>query len=275
MTGLRDAQEQMQRAILDGSDDVLALIAEGACERSDTLLGVYRNAYVLRLIDVVASDHEHLKTYLGEEAFDEMARAYIAAHPSRHPNARWFGRALPGFLSTTGPYCDHAQLGELAAIEGALNDAFDAPDAPILSLSDLTAIEAGEWPALVFTPHPSVRRLTLATNASEIWTALSQGETPPEPEMLARRQAAIVWRGTENPMLRAFAPDEDMMWCEAAKGARFLSLCELMAVQGDPATAPQRAASHLSGWLGSGMLTGAKRHPEQDGAGESGLNPRP
>ena len=275
MNRLRDAQEQIQRAILDGSDDVLALIADGAHENRDILLGVYRNAYVQRLAEVLASDHEHLKSYLGDEAFDDMARSYIAAHPSHHPNARWFGRELPAFLSTARPYSEHAQVGELAVIEDALNDAFDAPDAPILGLGDLAGVEADDWPDLVFTPHPSARRLMLATNALDIWTALSQGEAPPEPVMLATRQAVIVWRGAENPMLRALAPDEDMMWCEAAKGTRFASLCELLATCDDPSTAPQRAAAHLSGWFGTGLLTGTRRRPQSDRARMRGLNPRP
>ena len=37
----------------------------------------------------------------GPADFDHMARAYIAAHPSRHPSVRWYGRGLADFLSRT------------------------------------------------------------------------------------------------------------------------------------------------------------------------------
>ena len=44
----------------------------------------------------------------GPADFDHVARAYIAAHPSRHPSVRWFGRGLADFLAARRPYSTHA-----------------------------------------------------------------------------------------------------------------------------------------------------------------------
>jgi len=104
MTSLKELQDRFQRALLEGDDGILALIPNSPKETRENLLDVYRNAYVLRLIEFVEHDHECLHAYLGDEGFDTMARAYIEAHPSDQPNARWFARHLPE------SYCEEQSL---------------------------------------------------------------------------------------------------------------------------------------------------------------------
>ena len=117
---LKDFQDKFQRAILAGDDAVLKDIPDGPHETKENLLGIYRDAYVLRLIDVIGADHERLHTYLGDDSFRAMARAYIAANPSRHRNARWFAQRLPEFLRSHEPYAKQPVLSELAALLGAI-----------------------------------------------------------------------------------------------------------------------------------------------------------
>ena len=64
---LKDFQDQFQRAILAGDDAILKDIPDGPHETKKNLLGIYRDAYVLRLIDVIAADHERLHAYLGDD----------------------------------------------------------------------------------------------------------------------------------------------------------------------------------------------------------------
>ena len=81
-----------------------------------------------------ANDHELLHLYLGDEMFDEMAHAYVKARPSGHPNLRWFSQGLPEFLRANAPYGQYPVLGDLAALEKALNDAFDGSDGAVVTL---------------------------------------------------------------------------------------------------------------------------------------------
>ena len=101
---LREIQDRFQAAILSGDDAALADIMDNSRTGREVLFGVYRNAYVSRLIEVIGNDHGLLHTYLGDDGFDAMARAYIAAHPSRTQNARWVSKFVPVFLRTTEPY---------------------------------------------------------------------------------------------------------------------------------------------------------------------------
>ncbi|ODR98666.1 hypothetical protein AUC68_09755 [Methyloceanibacter methanicus] len=167
--------------------------------------------------------------YLGDEAFSDLARGYIAAHPSDKRNARWFSRYLPEFARTTAPFSEHREVAELAALEKALADAFDGPDTAPVSLEELAAIPPEDWVNLVFTPQPAATRLRFKTNAADIWTALNGEDSPPEPAQLPEPQTILVWRQDLMSRFRPLGPEEAMMWAEAAKGVRFGVLCEMVA----------------------------------------------
>lgn len=254
MTSLKEMQETFQRAVVEGDDAVLAELVDTSKEKRDVLLGVYRNAYVLRLIEFLMGDYEMVHTLVGDEQFGDLARAYIAAHPSRQPNARWFGMHLPEFLRATEPYSGTPVVADVAALERALNDAFDAAEADMLTMDDFGRIAPEDWGTLTFIPHPSVRRLDLASNAADIWRALRAGETPSEPETLDEPCRVIVYREDTKPAYRVLAPDEAMMWDEAANGVRFSVLCEMLAAFAGADEAPARAAAYLRCWIETGML---------------------
>jgi hypothetical protein len=255
---LAEFQESFQEAIIEGDDALLALIPDNSKTTRDVLLGVYRHAYVARLVEIAGKDHPRLLRYMGEAEFGKMLRGYVAVCPSRHPNVRWFASRLPTYLFSAAPYVDLPVLSELALIERALNDAFDAADAPVLSLGDLSRHAPERWGDLSFSPQPSATRLDLATNAFAIWRALKDGEDAPTALVLEERERLVVWRNDGMPSARALAPEEAMMWDEAGKGVRFSVLCELAATYADPDGAALRAAQYLQGWIGAGMLSKAK-----------------
>ena len=251
----KDFQDRFQRAILKGDDEILDQIPDGPRETKHNLLGVYRDAYVLRLIDVVGNDHEVLRTYLGDDAFNRMARAYIASRPSHHPNARWFSKGVPDFLKANEPYSRHRIVGELASLEKALNDAFDGPDAPVVHLSYLAAIPPQDWGQLSFVPHPTAVLLSTYTNVAAIWTALKAEKEPPAVITSEEPTRIVVWRHELKTMFREMTAEEAMMWEEATRGARFDAQCELIAFYDDTAGASARAAGYLKGWLEAGLLS--------------------
>ncbi len=250
---LSELQDAFQSALLKGDGGIFAALADGARESKEALLGVYRDGYMLRLIEFAENDHELLHAYLGDEAFEAMVRAYAAANPSRTRNARYFCARLPEFLAAAAPYDGHPQLAELAALEKALNDAFDAPDAPPLETAAFAVVPAADWPELTFTPHPSASRLNFATNAAAIWRALKDESDPPEECRLDEPDRLLVWR-QDVAKFRSLNAEEAMLWDEAAKGARFAALCELAAMYDDPDGAALRAARSLHQWSASDLL---------------------
>jgi hypothetical protein len=256
MSDLARQQADFQRGILAGDDAVLAEIPDSDKEKRETLFGVYRYAYGSRLVEALRNDHELLHAYLGDEMFDEMGHAYVKARPSQHPNLRWFSQGLPEFLRANAPYSDYPVLGDLAALEKSLNDAFDGTDGAVVMLADVAKFAPEIWQDLTLTPHPTAVRLDLTTNAPAIWRALKNDETPPDAEILDEPARVLVWRQDNTPMFRELPTEEAMMWDEAAKGVPFGVLCSMLATYDDPDSAAGRGASYLHGWVTSGCLSG-------------------
>jgi hypothetical protein len=254
MSSLKELQETFQRGILAGDDTILSEVKNSSKEERKVLFGVYRNAYVSRLAEVVGEDYEQVHAYLGDEGFAKLVMAYIAAHPSDQRSVRWFGRHFPVFVRSSEAYADHPEVAELAALEKALTDAFDGPDAKPLSITELATIPAKDFPSLVFQAHPTVLRLTFDTNAGDIWSALKEETAPPKPTRLPEPQAVAVWRQDFTARYRPLPAEEAMMWDEAAKGVRFGVLCEMVATFAGEDEAELRAATYLRNWVDTGML---------------------
>jgi hypothetical protein len=249
---LAEMQAAFQSALMQGDDGILDEITDSSRTNRNVLFGVYRHAYVSRLVDIISNDHPLLRAYLGDDAFEDLARSYVAACPSRTQNARWFSHQLPEFIRKSSNH--EQQVAELSELERALNDAFDAPDDEPLTLQDLAEVAPELWSDLVFRAHPSARCLAFSTNAHALWLALKNDEPPPAVEMRAGRENILVWRQRTTPMVRRMPAEEAMMWAEAMKAVPFGRLCELVAIYDDPDTAPLRAAQHLQGWIVAGLL---------------------
>ena len=256
MSDFARQQADFQRGILAGDDSVLAEILDSDKEKRETLFGVYRYAYASRLVEAMRNDHKLLHVYLGDEMFDEMGHAYVAACPSQHPNLRWFSSQLPDFLKSAEAYGKYPVLSELAALEKALNDAFDAREAPVVSVADMAAFAPDAWASLTFAAHPSAQRLDLSTNAAAVWLALKAEEDPPEPAALEEPNRVLVWRQETTPLFHQLHAEEAMMWDEASSGIPFGVLCSMLATYADPDGAAARGATYLHGWVTAGLLTG-------------------
>lgn len=256
--GLARIQADFQSALLDGGESLLNRLGNPARESKTVMLGVYRNAYVFRLADIVAEDFARLHTYVGDEAFFGLARAYIAAHPSRSPSARDFSRNFPQFVAAQAIARAAPLVAAIAQLEGTLNDIFDCADVAPLTLGDLAAFAPEEFGRLCFTPHPSALRFDAPGGSADTFTALSNDEAPALPSDYASTDRILVWRKDVLPHYRALAYEEAMMWDEAAKGVRFETLCELLATHDAPDTAAVRAANYLHGWIANGQLAAAR-----------------
>ncbi|HYD16002.1 MAG TPA: DNA-binding domain-containing protein [Hyphomicrobium sp.] len=253
---LAEVQSRFQAALMDGSDDVLRLIPPNSRTTNTVLFGVYRHAYVARLIEVVRNAYPLLSLYMGDERSTAMARRYVALYPSRHANARWYATDVPELLAQND-FAAEPGLREISLIEKQLDLAFDAPDGAVLDLAALSAHAPETWGELSFVPHPSAATLPLQTNAFDIWLALKNEEATPAAKQLPEAQTFLVWRQDGVPRIRGLGEEERMLWTEASRGKSFGGLAEMAAVYDDPDTAAMRVAGYLAGWLGVGMISEA------------------
>ncbi|MBL6650935.1 MAG: putative DNA-binding domain-containing protein [Reyranella sp.] len=252
---LADLQRAFQDYLVATSDSFSGAVRDTRKADRLTLLGVYRDAYAWRLIEVLTTDYPGLMAMAGPADFDHMARAYIAAHPSRYRSVRWFGGGLADFLASTPPYSTTPGAAEMARFEWALADAFDAIDAEPLTAAALIALPAQAWETLTFTPLPSLRCLPLAFDVPQAWRRREEVK-PGELEVATAGRPVpwVIWRPERTTHFRSLEPDEAAMIEAMVAGRTFPELCEALVSHVGETEAPARAAALLRGWVDAGMI---------------------
>ena len=61
-------------------------------------LGIYADAYRLRIIEALSNSYPILKALLGDDLFEQAARLYIDQYPSTYRNMRWVGDKMAEHL---------------------------------------------------------------------------------------------------------------------------------------------------------------------------------
>ena len=254
MTNLKDLQDSFQKALLEGDSSILSQIPDSQREKKEELLGVYQYAYGARLLEYLQNDYPNLHGYLGDEQFERLCNIYIESHPSHTINARWFGEQFPDFVQETPPFSEMAQLGEIAALEYALNSVFDEVDERALSMEQLTELPPEQWAGLVLQPVAAIHHLAFTTNADEIWQALEDETVPPALVQHEETAHILVFRHDSHGKFRPMNYEEAMMWDKMVMCVPFGVLCELITTYGGEEGAAMRAAGYLQGWIASGFI---------------------
>ena len=256
--------EQLQQQMIDyltHDDDTIAdhIVSQGAIDNV-TRLNIYKNAYRMRLREVIDTDHEILGLYLGDELFDQMVNGYIDLYPSSYTNLRHYCDNLPEFLKQQAPFADYPLLSELAYFERLLLTAFDAADCSRFSFEDLQTISHDRWPSLKFHFHPSVQLANLHWNSVQSWQALKAQQTPQA--ATAIENCWLLWRNRENlTQFRSLSSEENTLFKMILAGDDFSTLCDFLlasqAVDQTESTAgdvTHLALNYLSSWLEQGLL---------------------
>lgn len=253
MSQLAKLQADFQAYLIDENKGIAFKnrIIDDAKVGAEKRLGIYYDAYRFRIIEALATAYPKLKAMLGDDLFDNTARAYIDWHPSTYRNMRWVGDKMQMHLQHTLP--QHPVAAEMAAFEWALSLAFDAADAPVLTLQDIAMILPEAWADLHFVFHPSVQLLPLDWNVLQIWNALDKNETPPS--IAKTNEPCLIWRQDLNSHFRSLAAAEIVAIQSAISGASFGELCEQLQENASEEEATVQAAQYLSSWLNDSLIT--------------------
>lgn len=213
-------------------------------------LAIYARMYFWRLLDVLRDDHPRTAAVLGDEAFRAVVRGYLARHPSEDPSVGNVGRAFAAFLEANLPAGAPSWAPDLAHLEWARRWAFDAPDAPALTLDALRALEPAAWPATRFGVVPSLARLVVGWPVERAWAATPEDAPATLP---AERTALRVWRSGFSVYHAVMDAEEEAALASMVAGEPFAVVCEALADL-PAAEAATRAASLLVTWVEDGMV---------------------
>jgi hypothetical protein len=204
-------QQWLQAVIVDpalataealAAPEAAAIVSPGRLERvvlpSATLtaaerVGVYHEMYVLRMAEALESDYPALAHFLGRERWHDLVRSYVAAHPSRSYTLNALGRHLAQWLLEVPALARRRFCHDLARLEWAIAEAFDAEETPRLRVSELSRVPAQAWPGARLVPSAALRLVALHWNANQ-WLDSSKGDRHEHPRPSRRASCLAVFR---------------------------------------------------------------------------------
>ena len=255
MSHLQELQLRFQNYLVSGDDAVEADIISSDNALAEHRLGVYYNAYRIRLIDCLAIDYSALEQHVGREAFEQLALDYLRVFPSKHPSVRWFGDRLPTYMREHYAGEDAEFLTELVDYEWTQSFVFDAADSvQIVKVEDIAQIPADTWPTLAFQFVPAMRWLDLHWNIPAIENAYDTGKGIPAAERNEFPLRWLLWRQQMKTHWRSLEVHEAWAIEQAAAGAGFAAICEGLLEWVDEAQVALIAAGFMKQWVSDELL---------------------
>lgn len=248
-------QDALAAWLLKDIDDAdLRIVAETDDERAHRLRA-YHDAYRLRLMDVLRKDFPLVRDQLGDEQMDALALQYLQAHPSTHPSVRHLGRHLAGWL--VQQFGEQSLLAELARLEWAQGEVFDAPDHPACALDELIALAPQDWPQLRVRFQSGLRVMVLRSNAMVV--ADAHARQLPIPLLCeAEPTVWLFWRQGFDVHWREIPRDEHLLMSALHEGRDLQTACARLSGDADPAL---RMAALLKRWLLDELVIQLQPHP--------------
>ena len=156
------SSERMQRRAPDGGP--MKRYASRFIKPNDRLtsferLEIYNRQYWFRVLSALVEDFPGLRAVLGERRFDDMAKAYLIANPSRSFTLRNLGSRMESWLRKNPKWAgpNQALALDIARLEWADIEAFDGKAEAALRQEDLSNVDGAK---LKLTLQPYVKLLS-------------------------------------------------------------------------------------------------------------------
>jgi hypothetical protein len=156
-------------------------------------IGIYNEMYLLRMAEALASDYPALAHFFGEKRWPALVRDYVRAHPSRSYTLNVLGRSLPGWLGEAADVPRRGFCQDLARLEWAVGEAFDAEETKRLAAQELEAVPPEAWGGLRLVPSAALRLVELRWNANE-WLDSTRDDHHDHPKPRRRDTWVAVFR---------------------------------------------------------------------------------
>jgi len=183
---------------------------------------IYRNNYIVKLIEALATTFNVTQQLVGEEFFRAMASLYVYAYPPRVPLLVSYGAEFPEFIENFPPASGLPYLGDVARVEYLRVIAYHATDVPSVDVNTFTGLlaEESDLTALGVTLHPSLSVLPSEFSVVSLWAAHQEIKLPPELSTDVSEVALILRQGLEVEVIQ-ISDAEGVFICELQEGASF------------------------------------------------------
>lgn len=218
---------------------------------------IYRCGYQARLLECLADDYPVLQHALGESAFEDLCRAYVAAFPSTGPSLNVFGRRMAEFCRGEAPVppAMRAFAADLAALEWTIVDVIHAPGSEPLTVDGLREVPMDAWADARLVANSASRLLRFDHPVNAYFQSFRGGGSPSIPEPAA--SATVVYRGGPSVWrMDLTVPMFEVLSSLAAGESLGVSLARAHAslVGVDEQEAGRRVLGWFRDWVASGLF---------------------
>ena len=141
-------------------------------------LDIYRNTVAVGLGQTLAEIYPVVQALVGAAFFNAMAQIYFQRNSPASPVLAEYGRRFGDFIDTFDPARDVPHLADVARLERAWLDAWNAADCPPIDIEHLSSISEAAIDELRISLHPSASLLSSAGPHVSIWQAHQDHQTP-------------------------------------------------------------------------------------------------
>ncbi len=231
-----------RRLIAAGARDPAAVVLPSRQLSSIERLEIYAHMYYARLVEVMESEYPTVRQLLGPAAFADLCRRFVAKHPSRARLLNGLSAGFPDFLAKALPRSHrHGLAIDIARIERAMEDVFDAPAATPMTAAEFASVGEGTRLHL----NPALALLELRYPANTFMNAWRRGERPRIPRPRATR-VIVFRRGFQ--VLRREQDPEQFRLLKALAAGKPLAVAVRASI-GRSTGGADRAAKRLRRWF--------------------------
>ena len=190
---VQDAVKAPAAADLVPADRVGEVILPTDSLSSVERMGIYQGMYLMRMEEALLSDYPALQHLLGPRRFIELVSDYVQVHPSRTYTLNRLGDHFPEFVGTAAGLRRSAFGHDLARLELAIAQVFDAEETPALSAEAIAAVPEAAWETARLRTVAAFRLLALRYPVNEYVQSV-RDDNHEHPPVRAKASFVAVYR---------------------------------------------------------------------------------
>jgi hypothetical protein len=216
-------------------------------------IGIYHGMYALRMAEALESDYPALAHFLGEARWSAVVRGYVEAHPSRSYTLNALGRSLPEWLRVAPELPRRGFCRDLARLEWAVVEAFDAEETPRLAEAELARVPPEGWETARLVPTAALRLVDVHWNVNE-WLDSTKDDRHEHPKPRRRDAWVVVFRQSYAVYRRELSRPAFHLLSDLAAG-RPVGEALAAALRRRAAPDPQTLNRWFRDWAADGLFT--------------------
>jgi hypothetical protein len=265
MSGLSELQREMALALRHGGalerDPRWSEFAQVHVTGNDRLspveqLEIYREQFWLRHTTSLLEDFPGLSGILGQADWEKLAEQYLREVVPDSYTLRDLGVRLPEVIERAAWLPHQALCLDMARLELAYVDVFDAPDTVALAPERLTALSEDDLLRARLVIAPCVRLLSVAYPVADLRRALRAESDEPVAVPEARAQCLVIYRRDLRLWDMPVSPVAFALLVGLAQGAALGAAAEAAATTPEAeAEMAQNIGAWFQEWSAKGLIS--------------------